>query len=187
MELKLISKTDDEFKNRMAELLVEGFGENWPNAWPTVEDGMEEVEECLGEDRITLVLLDEEQRVVGWIGAISQYDGHVWELHPLVVDQKLRHKGFGRMLVEGLEEQVRLRGGITIQLGSDDENGMTSLADVDLYEDLWKKVREIKNIKGHPYEFYQKCGYKIIGVMPDANGWGKPDIYMGKRVSGKTE
>ena len=25
-------------------------------------------------------------------------------------------------------------------------------------------------------EFYQKAGYKIIGVIPDANGFGKSDM-----------
>ena len=34
----------------------------------------------------------------------------------------------------------------------------------------------------HPYEFYVKMGYKIVGVIPDANGIGKPDIWMAKRV-----
>ena len=37
----------------------------------------------------------------------------------------------------------------------------------------------------HPYSFYQQQGYSIIGVMPDANGRGKPDIIMGKRVDKK--
>ncbi|MFM8427282.1 MAG: N-acetyltransferase, partial [Chloroflexota bacterium] len=81
------------------------------------------------------------------------------------------------------EEQVRQRGGLTIMLGSDDQNEMTSLAGVDLYENLWDKVKNIQNFKGHPYEFYQKMGYVITGVVPDANGLGKPDIMMSKRVA----
>jgi aminoglycoside 6'-N-acetyltransferase I len=47
---------------------------------------------------------------------------------------------------------------------------------------LPEKIANIQNYKGHPYEFYLKCGYTITGVMPDANGRGKPDIIMGKRV-----
>ncbi|MCA9940912.1 MAG: AAC(6')-Ia family aminoglycoside 6'-N-acetyltransferase, partial [Anaerolineales bacterium] len=27
-----------------------------------------------------------------------------------------------------------------------------------------------------------KLGYAIVGVVPDANGWGKPDIIMAKRI-----
>jgi len=34
-----------------------------------------------------------------------------------------------------------------------------------------------------PFEFYQKCGFVIVGVVPDANGLGKPDILMAKRVA----
>jgi len=37
-------------------------------------------------------------------------------------------------------------------------------------------------LKQHPYEFYQKQGFVIIGVMPDANGIGKLDILMTKSV-----
>lgn len=35
---------------------------------------------------------------------------------------------------------------------------------------------------GHPYEFYQTLGFVILGVIPDANGLGKPDILMAKRL-----
>ncbi len=29
---------------------------------------------------------------------------------------------------------------------------------------------------------YQKRGFVIVGVVPDANGLGKPDILMAKRI-----
>ncbi len=71
---------------------------------------------------------------------------------------------------------------MTIYLGADDEigNGETSFANVDLYEDFPGKIKNF--IPGtHQSGFYLKLGYKIIGVMPDANGIGKPDIYFGNK------
>lgn len=182
MEIKTLQREDDRYIVQAAQLLVEGFKKDWPDAWPDLDSALEEVEECLSQDRICRIAIDENDNILGWIGGISQYDGNVWELHPIVVDMKNRKKGIGRLLVKDLEEQVRERGGITIQVGSDDENNMTSLSNVDIYDNLFERIRDIKNFKGHPYEFYFKLGYKIIGVMPDANGLGKPDIYLGKRV-----
>ncbi len=182
MEIKTLQREDDRYIVQAAQLLVEGFKKDWPDAWPDLDSALEEVEECLSQDRICRIAIDENDNVLGWIGGISQYDGNVWELHPIVVDMKNRKKGIGRLLVQDLEDQVRERGGITIQVGSDDENNMTSLSNVDIYDNLFERIRDIKNFKGHPYEFYFKLGYKIIGVMPDANGLGKPDIYLGKRV-----
>jgi len=127
-------------------------------------------------------MLDENSNVLGWIGGLPEYDGLVWELHPLVVRSDVRKFGIGKALVVDLEAQVKLRGGLTIMLGTDDEDGMTSLANVNLYDNLPDKIASIRNLKGHPYEFYQKCGYSIIGVIPDANGRGKPDILMAKQV-----
>ena len=70
------------------------------------------------------------------------------------------------------------RGGITVYLGTDDELGRTTLSGTDLFEDTFDKISNIKNLNGHPFEFYIKKGYKIVGVVPDANGIGKPDIIM---------
>lgn len=182
MQIKTLQKEDEKYILQAAQLLVDGFKGNWPHAWPDLEAALEEVYECLSADRICRIAVDENDNVLGWIGGISQYDGNVWELHPLVVDINHRKKGIGKLLVNDLEEQVRERGGITIQLGSDDENNMTSLSNVNLYDNLLDRIRDIKNLKGHPYEFYMNLGFKIIGVMPDANGLGKPDIYLGKRV-----
>jgi len=53
---------------------------------------------------------------------------------------------------------------------------------VDLYEDTFGRIENIQNTGGHPYTFFEKMGYKIVGVLPDANGIGKPDIWMAKRI-----
>ena len=37
-------------------------------------------------------------------------------------------------------------------------------------------------IYGHPFAFYRKLGFVLAGVLPDANGRGKPDIFMAKRL-----
>lgn len=182
MQIKTLHKEDEKYILQAAQLLVEGFKENWPDSWPNLESALEEVDECLGDDRICRIAVDENDNVIGWTGGISRYNGNVWEVHPLVVDINYRNKGIGKLLINDLEEQVRQRGGITIYVGSDDENSMTSLSNVDLYDNLLDRIRDIKNLKGHPYEFYMKLGFKIIGVMPDANGLGKPDIYLGKRI-----
>jgi aminoglycoside 6'-N-acetyltransferase I len=97
--------------------------------------------------------------------------------------EKYRGKGLGTALVEALEREVGKQGGVTIYLGSDDEFGTTSLFGEDLYDNIYEKIENIKNTGGHPFEFYQKVGYKIVGVIPDANGVGKPDIWMAKRIN----
>jgi aminoglycoside 6'-N-acetyltransferase I len=167
---------------QVAAILVAAFREHWPDAWPDMQSALEEVRESFGEDRISRVALDDNGKVTGWIGGISEYDGLVWELHPLVVDPARQGEGIGRALVADFEEQVRQRGGITVMLGSDDDGGMTTLSGVDLYPDPWQHIAGIKNLNRHPYEFYLKQGYSIVGVVPDANGPGKPDILMAKRV-----
>ena len=165
-----------------AQLLTDAFREHWPDAWSTLEEALEELGEMLESERICRIAVDEQGHLMGIIGGIPGYDGLVWELHPLAVQPALHGQGIGRALVADFEEQVRLKGGLTITLGSDDEDSMTSLSNVDLYENLWEKVRDIRNDKRHPFEFYQKLGYSITGVVPDANGVGKPDILMAKRV-----
>lgn len=179
----LTSESAPHLLDQAANLLVIGFREHWPEAWPDFAAGMEEVKEMLIPERICRAAVEAESgEVLGWVGGIPEYDGKVWELHPLVVRPDCQGKGIGRALVADFEGLVRARGGITIMLGSDDEDGMTSLSEVDLFDQPWVHIANIRNIKGHPYEFYQKLGFTITGVVPDANGPGKPDILMSKKV-----
>jgi aminoglycoside 6'-N-acetyltransferase I len=84
--------------------------------------------------------------------------------------------------VDDLERLAAEAGVDTIFLGTDDEDGMTSLSGVELYPDIPAAIAGVMNHNRHPYEFYQKLGFVIVGVLPDANGPGRPDIYMAKKV-----
>jgi aminoglycoside 6'-N-acetyltransferase I len=183
MRLSDLLPADELSIHQTAVLLLEGFREHWPDAWPDLVSALAEVREAFGEGRISRIAVDEAGEVVGWIGGIRQYNGRVWELHPLVVREDLRHRGIGRALVGDLEDRVRERGGLTLWLGTDDEDAMTSLSGVDLYPDPLRHLAQIRNLRGHPFEFYLKLGFSLAGVAPDANGPGKPDILMAKRAS----
>ena len=163
-----------------ARLLVESFRDHWPDAWPTLEDALEEVDECL-EIGPTRAAIGADGGLLGWIGIRPMYS-RVWELHPLAVAETARRRGIGRALVEVAERLAADRGALTLQLGSDDEDDMTSLAGVDLYPNPLEHLSRITNKRDHPFGFYVRCGFAVTGVVPDANGFGKPDILMCKRV-----
>ena len=182
MRIINLSPNNQHHIHQAATLLVAEFRENWPNAWPTYQRGLAEVMESFGDGRVNLVAVDDHDNILGWIGGISQYQGHVWELHPLVVRRDYQGLGIGRKLVAHLEDYVRLQGGLTLWLGTDDENHLTSLSGVELYPHCWEHIANIKNHGRHPYEFYHKCGFVTMGVVPDANGIGKPDILMAKSL-----
>lgn len=150
--------------------------------WQDLDSARRTVVESLEPEKISRIALDDENRIAGWIGGEPSYDGHVWEIHPLVVAEPHRRRGLGRELVADFERLAAQRGALTLWVGSDDEHDETSLSGVDLYGDIPGAIRSIRNLKGHPYEFYMKLGFRIVGVMPDANGRGKPDIFLARRV-----
>lgn len=180
INIKALDSQNRRHRRQAAGLLVENFA-----AWPAMEIARAEISTLLAKNRICLIALDENDTVVGLAGGLPDYDGNVWELHPLVVKKSEQGRGIGRRLVEAIERQARARGAVTMMLGTDDETGATSLSGTDLYENLWERIAHIRNLHDHPYSFYEKCGYTIVGVVPDANGYGRPDILMAKRLGKK--
>ncbi|WP_337186231.1 GNAT family N-acetyltransferase [Phenylobacterium sp.] len=149
----------------------------------TFEDEADaEVESFLeDEDRAAFAAV-EGGRVVGWIGRVATYD-HAWELHPLAVDPAFQRRGIGAALTRELEARAKAAGVLTLYLGTDDEYGGTNLFGAALYPDVAGKIAGVRaTARGHPFAFYRRLGYEIVGLIPDANGPGKPDILMAKRL-----
>ena len=166
-----------ELLEQAAELLVDRM----PEGWPTLDEARAHVREMLDPARIARGFV-RGHRLLGWVGGMEHYPNHVWELHPLVVHRDHERRGVARALVADLEQRVRDLGIHTLYLGTDDELGLTSLGGVDLYPDVLRHLADLKNLRDHPVGFYLRLGYSVIGVMPDANGFGKPDIMMARRL-----
>src|SRR5215218_3393269 len=167
--------------DQAAALLVDAF----PHWLPTLEMAREEVMAALEPDRICLVARAKDE-ILGWVGAIPGYS-HAWELHPLVVRADVRRMGVGASLVAALEERVRAAGALTLHLGTDDDGPTpgTSAGGVELFPNVLSHAANLK-VLDHPVSFYLRIGFEIVGLIPDANGPGKPDILMAKRVGDRT-
>jgi len=152
----------------------------------TLEEASQEVQEALKPGKICLAAYSDSGEMLGWIGG-QYYYARVWELHPLAVDPNHQRKNIGRSLVIALEKRVVEAGGLTIFLGTDDEFGGTNLFGRELYPDVLAEALRLESVADHPFVFYQKMGFVVTGLVPDANGIGKPDILMCKRVGGTAE
>lgn len=178
--LMTMSAADTVLVEGAAHLLVAAFA--WqPDTWDTLEEAREEVSDALEDENINIVAVAADGVVIGWVGGFHAY-AEVWELHPIAVLPAWQKRGVGAALMRAFEAAVRERGGLVVTLGTDDVLGQTSLAGKDLYPDLWTELANIRNLGGHAFGFYRRLGYHVTGVIPDANGFGKPDILMCKRL-----
>jgi aminoglycoside 6'-N-acetyltransferase I len=175
MEIDIVNEARENYITGIAELLLESF----PHAYG--DCAAEEARSIISDDMIFIAAVAE-GRLVGFVGAIPQYGTTGWELHPIVIKQTHQFRGIGTKLMQALEQECLKRGGVMLYLGTDDEFGKTSLSNTDLFVETYSKMEHAVNLNKHPFEFYQKNGYKIVGVIPDANGAGKPDIIMAKRI-----
>lgn len=168
---------DEHAIDRAAALLSEAF----PRWVPTPAAARDEVREALSPPYTCLAAFADDE-IVGWIGGRPEYS-HAWELHPLVVRADMRGRGIGRALVAGLEERARAAGALTLYLGTDDDGPTpgTTAGGVDLFPDPLAHAARLEAID-HPSGFYRRLGFAVIGLIPDANGPGKPDILMAKRL-----
>jgi len=182
MEYKICKINESEnIKEQAAQILLETFPQ--VNMWPDLnkEEAAQTVNECTVDENIAIGIKIED-RLIGWIGLRPMYE-KTWELHPLAVIPEFQNKGCGRILINELEKIAQEKGIIGIAAGSDDETDKTSLSEKEITGDnIFEEIKNIKNYKNHPFEFYIKCGFSIVGVIPNANGPNKPDIWLWKDI-----
>lgn len=183
MRIRNFAELSEGERREAARILMEALA-HVPSAWHDWPSAIEEVDSFVTDsERFALGAFDGDE-LRGWIGAIRQSE-HVWELHPLAVDPPHQRQGWGTRLVRALEDEARAAGVVTIWLGTDDDFGGTNLYGRDLYPDVLGTLAQLVETEGHPFRFYERLGFSVVGVMPDANGFGKHDILMAKRVDAR--
>jgi GNAT superfamily N-acetyltransferase len=182
MKIENLDPDDEDAIEQVVALLVD-FAPNRAAAWPDDESARETVEDALDEDSIARIAFNDANTVIGFAAAAPQYS-HAWELHPLVVARNEQGRGIGRALVTDIEELVAAEGGLTVYLGADDLDESTSAAEEDLFPDVLDKAQDLQLRKRrHPIGFYLHLGYEIVGIIPDANGPGRPDVWLARSVA----
>lgn len=176
-----LAQLDGPGRAEAARILREALA-HMPSAFNGPNEAEAEVERMMiDEDRLGFAAFEDEA-LVGWIGAIRTYE-HGWELHPIVVDPTKQRRGIGTLLVETLEAVARLEGALTLYLGTDDDYGGTNLFGRDLFPGVLAKAMGLEAVADHAFAFYRRLGYEVVGVLPDVNGEGRPDILMAKRIA----
>lgn len=91
-------------------------------------------------------------------------------------------KGYGSMLVNKIERLAQSRGVLGLLAGTSDETGSTPLYGVDLYQNPCELFNRLIGAEQHVVTFWRKVGFSVVGVLPDAEGRGRPGITLAKRV-----
>lgn len=164
----------------VAAILVAGFADR-SAAWPTHASAVTEVTTCSQSHHLSCVATINSE-VVGWASASPQYNQTGWELHPIVVAPAHQKRGVGRALLEYMCDELRRRGASVLYAWSDDESQSTSLGGVDLFHDPLRQLTQFDASMRHAGGFYLANHFVLCGVIPDANGIGKPDILFARRI-----
>jgi aminoglycoside 6'-N-acetyltransferase I len=177
-----IASANSAWVDRLTQLTYDAFKQHAPEWLPTLADAQQQVLKAQALPRIGRVLVRHDDTPLGWIGAIPQSRGRIWEIHPLVVAVTEQGKGYGQTLVAEIETLAKHAGVLGLVAGTSDQTGATSLYGVDLYADPLGALVNLHANHPHPYQFWVKMGFVIVGVMPDIDGPGKPGISLAKRL-----
>lgn len=183
MKIQDLTPDDTEWIEQAAALLVD-YSPNRAARWPDLEAAYETIDDILeDEESVACVALSDAGNVTGFAAASPRYT-HAWELHPLVVGRDHQRRGVGRALVEAVEERVAEDGGLTLYLGADDLDGNTTAAREDLFPGVLDHAQKVEaKSRRHPLGFFEKLGYEVIGIIPDAHGPGQPDVWMARSLA----
>lgn len=186
MRLVSLAELSEEQRHLLAQAVFRASRHHAPEWLPSVAAAREEIDGALEPEVLSRVAVDTDGTPVGYAAVKHQY-GRLWELHPLVVDPAQQGRGHGRLLTEAIERLVAERGGLVLWVGTSDETNATSLTGIDLYADPMGAIQSLTIHGRHAISFWQRVGYRIVGVAPDAEGHGRPSVHLAKRVGPRVE
>ena len=170
---------DAALREQLAVIACEAGAINAPLWLPTLDAAREEVDDVTAAGQVARVLFDDAGVPIGWGSCAHQYDS-VWELHPMLIAPTHHRQGHGTALARDIEHQAAIRGASVLVLSTSDATHATSLSDTDLYADPIGALGSLTFKKDHPVRFWQKIGYSVVGVVPDAEGPGIPSISLAR-------
>ena len=180
-----LAADDGPLIESLVPLTVRAAAINSPRWLPDPERARAEIVTVAAGAGVCRALLAGEE-AIGWAGAAPSART-AWELHPLLVDPLRHGGGAGRCLVAELERLASAAGALTMELSTSDATRATTLGGKDLFADPLGALARLEVLdpsRGHAFRFWQKVGYSVVGVLPDAEGEGVPSIRLAKSLGG---
>ena len=165
--------------DQLAALTHAAAREHAPAWLPTLADVHATI--AVARARFGRVMLGADGAPIGWVAA-AHVSGRIWDLHPLIVGVAHQRHGVGRALVLEVEREATRAGALVLTVGTSDTTHATSVSDVDLYDDPLGRLAELSLRTSHAVVFWQRIGFKLTGVIPDAEGPGQPSLQLAKRL-----
>ncbi len=166
-------------RDQLASLTQVASQEHSPEWLPDIARAHEVIAEA--RDRFSRVMLDADNAPIGWVSAAHDW-GRIWDLHPLIVGIAHQRRGIGRMLVQEVEREAARSGALVLSLSTSDTTHATTLSDVDLFDDPLRHLANIAMRAPHAVQFWQRIGFQLVGMTPDAEGVGQPSLQLAKRL-----
>jgi aminoglycoside 6'-N-acetyltransferase I len=88
----------------------------------------------------------------------------------------------GRALLRTVEEAARELGMDALMIALEDEAGLTSLSGRSLFPDPLAPMTRFVPPASHPSRFLQRMGFALTGVLPEAAGPGRPELWFTKSL-----
>lgn len=136
-------------------------------------------------DAMVFVALNLAGEVCGVAGAAPHRSSALLRLYPLVVDPPFQRRGVGRALLGALESGAEARGMTTLLIALEDEAGLTSLSGRSLFPDPLAPMTRFVPPASHPSAFLKRMGFALTGVLPEAAGPGRPEIWFAKSLASR--
>jgi aminoglycoside 6'-N-acetyltransferase I len=171
----------DEMRLNEAASVLYRAASRFTSAFPAPEAALGELIELTRHPgSLMFVALNLGGEVCGLAAASPRAASSVLVIRALTVDPPFQRRGVGRALLRRLETAALRSGFTTMTIALEDEAGLTSLAGRSLFPDPLAPMTRFIPPAAHPSAFLKRLGFALSGVIPEAAGPGRPELWFAK-------